>query len=347
MTTVTEAPSSEISAIWADYHPTPLIEAPTLARQANVARVFVKVEARRPLENFKALGGMVAGLRTIARATRAATVADLIGDPERHAAPPRLICASAGNHGLSVAAAAQRAGGAATIFLPTGASRGRTERIERLGGEIVWIDGTYDDAVAEAAKAAARGDGLLVPDTAADPSDRVVMDVMAGYGLMTDELTMQFGPAAGDQPTHQFIQAGVGGLAAAMADGLQGLPGGGPKLLVVEPRAAACVAHALAIGRPERIAGDLQTCAEMLSCGLASAPALTVLLRHHARAVLVDEDDLLSAAAALGQAAGLGTTPSGAAGLAGLMVVAADENLRAEHRLSSDSLVLLVMTEGV
>jgi diaminopropionate ammonia-lyase len=346
MTPATAVSPSEICDLWDDYSPTPLIDAPALARQANVARILIKVEAKRPLGNFKALGGMVAGLRAIARALGAATVEDLTAHPGRYGAPPRLICASDGNHGLSVAAAAQRAGSPVSIFLPRGVSPVRAERIRALGGEIVWIDGTYDDAVAEAALAAARGHGLLVPDTSEDPDDRVVKDVMAGYELMTRELTMQFGDAVSDLPTHQFIQAGVGGLAAAIAQGLQDLPGAAARLLVVEPRAAACVARGLVVGRPERIAGGLETSAEMLSCGLASAPALAVLLRHEARSVLVEEEDLRVAVAMLA-AAGLDTTASGAAGLAGLMVVAADEALRARHRLTPESRVLTIMTEGI
>jgi diaminopropionate ammonia-lyase len=346
MTSAAEAPSSEISHLWPDYRPTPLIDVPELARRANVARVLIKVESERPLGNFKSVGGMVAGLRAIARTLGAVSVEDLTADSRKYGMPPRLICASDGNHGLSVAAAAQRVGGAASIFLPRGVTSRRAERIERLGGEIVWVAGTYDDAVTEAALAAARGEGLLIPDTTEHPHDLVVLDVMAGYQLITRELTTQLGNAIGDLPTHHFIQAGVGGLAAAIAQGLQGLPGAAARLLVVEPKTAGCVAQALAVGRPERIAGDLRTSAEMLSCGLASAPALAVLLRHKAHSVLIDEAALHDAVALLA-AAGLDTTPSGGAGLAGLMAVTADETLRVAHELSRDSRVLIIVTEGI
>jgi diaminopropionate ammonia-lyase len=115
--------------------------------------------------------------------------------------------------------------------------------------------------------------------------------------------------------------------------------------VIVEPAAAACVTAALAAGRPIRIPGDLLTCAEMLSCGLASAPALEILLRSDARAVVVAEDPLLAAVGMLA-AEGLRTTPSGAAGLAGLMQVAGSPALRVEHGLDIDSTILLVVTEG-
>jgi diaminopropionate ammonia-lyase len=331
--------------IWADYQPTPLLELPALARRADVARVFVKVESERPLGNFKALGGMLAGLRALARIADAASLHDL--GPDSRAPLPRLICASDGNHGLAVAAAAARAGTNASIYLPVGVSSARAQRIESLGAEVVWIDGSYDDAVCAAAEAAERGEGLLIADTTSDPHDRIVQDVMEGYALMAHELVAQFREELNVRPSHLFVQAGVGGLAAALADGLMSSMQAPQRVLVVEPKSAACVAHALAVGHPVRIPGELRTSATMLSCGLASAPALQILQRHHARAVLVGEDELLAAPQALREAAGPETTESGASGLAGLLHLAANPALRAEHRLDANSNVLLIVTEGI
>ena len=48
--------------LWPGHRPTSLMELPSLARFARVARVFVKVEGERPLGSFKSLGGMTAGL---------------------------------------------------------------------------------------------------------------------------------------------------------------------------------------------------------------------------------------------------------------------------------------------
>ena len=60
------------------YPATPLIECPGLSARANVGRVFLKAEWVRPLGNFKSLGGMFAGLRALARAGGAASVAELL-----------------------------------------------------------------------------------------------------------------------------------------------------------------------------------------------------------------------------------------------------------------------------
>jgi diaminopropionate ammonia-lyase len=325
------------AASWDEWHPTQLIELPHLASLANVGRVFAKSEGERPLGNFKVLGGMLAGMRALNGAAQKR--ASAAAQPR-----PRLICASDGNHGLAVAAAAKHAGANASIYLPMSVSPVRARRIEALGAELIWVRGTYDDAVRDAAAAAAGGKGLLIPDTSPDPNDSAVLDVMAGYAVLTRELLSQFRKEEVSGPTHLFIQAGVGGLAASLAEGL--CVEAQARLLVVEPQSAACVAHALAVGEPRRIPGDLHTSAEMLSCGLASAAAVAILKRHNARSVVVAEAELQAALETLRRSGGPDTTASGAAGLAGLLHVAARPSLRAEHQLDSSSIVLLVITEG-
>ena len=303
MTIMTDAGLAETAFHFLEtLQPTRLIASPELARRTGVGRVLLKIEADRPLGNFKQLGGMFAGLLALARRPAGA--------------PAHLICASDGNHGLAVTAAAQSAGAKASVFLPDTVTAVRAERIRGLGGEVIWVAGTYDDAVEAAAAFAARGEGVLIADTAPDPADPVVHDVMAGYAALARELYDQL-REAGASPTHLYVQAGVGGLAAA-----------------------------LRAGRPVQIDGDLHTSAEMLSCGLASAPALEVLRRRGVGSVLVDEDRLAAAVRALGDATGVASTASGAAGLAGLLEVAEQPALRVEHGLTEDSVVLLVVTEG-
>lgn len=332
--------------LWPDYRPTRLLALPALARRCGVARVYAKAENERPLGNFKSLGGMTAGLRALARVAGADSLAALQRHCRQSPAPMTLICASDGNHGLAVAAAAQRVGARATVYLPAAVDESRAARIAALGGVIVRVDGSYDDAVLAAAAAAARGDGVLIADTASDPDDAVVADVMAGYGLLTRELSAQWPDDAGGPPSHAFVQAGVGGLAAAIADGLHTQLHASAHIVVVEPDSAACVTRALAAGAPVPIDGGLETAAGMLSCGLASAPALALLLAHGARGVGVDESMLRLAVDALRAGGGPHSTASGAAGLAGLLRVSADPGLRAAHALTDDSRVLLVISEG-
>lgn len=333
--------------VWPSYEPTPLVEFPVLAECSQVAKVFVKDESRRPLGSFKALGGMYAGLRALARASRSAGIEALVSNRGLARSLPTLICASDGNHGLAVAAAAELAGATSRVYLHGHVPQSRARRIASRGATVVWIDGTYDDAVDAAAQAAARGEGLLISDTSTDPNDPTTADVMAGYSLMADEIASQL-RAHGDQsPTHLFIQAGVGGLAAALAHGLCETHGQLCRVVVVEPERAACVGHALKLGRIERLPGDLQTAAEMLSCGEASAPAVEILRRAKADAITVCEQRLTDAVQILSSCGGPSTTPSGATGLAGLLSLQNDPALAQRLSVSPQSRVLLVVTEGI
>ena len=322
------------------YAPTPLINLGSLATRLGVGQLLAKDEGARMLGSFKSLGGTYAGLRALAR-LKSTDISGLLAARPRDL--PSLICASDGNHGLAVAAAARFAGTSARIFLHGGVPAVRARRIERQGGEIAWVQGTYDDAVDAAAAAAGRGDGILIADTTDNAGDPIVRDVMTGYGVIAAEVRQQTEMAGDPPPTHLFVQAGVGGLAAALAEGLKDWMAPPAVLVVVEPETSACVAAAFSQRRVVRIEGDLQTAAEMLSCGEASAPAMDILRRYGTPVVTVSEAELLEAPRLLRDGRGPATTPSAAAGFAGLC-----RALRGTGRdfgLGGDSRVLVVISE--
>ncbi|MDO9367581.1 MAG: pyridoxal-phosphate dependent enzyme [Sphingopyxis sp.] len=317
--------------------PTPLVMLPALADRLGVAAVLVKAENRRSLGNFKSLGA--------AHAVRLA-LERLDSECSSRATPRTLICASDGNHGLAVAAAAREAGIAARVYLPHHISDARASRISNMGAAVVRVRGTYDDAVSQARAATEQGEGLLIADTSDDPNDIVVQDVMAGYAVVAEEVVMQLERHALPVPTHLFVQAGVGGFAGAMAKGVAPVMAAPGTVVVVEPRAAACVAAGLAHRAPVQIGGSLETCADMLSCGAASAAALDILLDHHALAIQLGEAELLAACDAMGRAGGPATTPSGAAGLAGLIAACGLDAERKRLLIADRSVILLFATEA-
>jgi diaminopropionate ammonia-lyase len=336
-----EAAAVDLLRLSPAYAPTPILHLDELAARLGVNQLLAKDEGQRMLGSFKSLGGTYAGLRVLAR-HNGTGISGLLAT--RPGSLPTLICASDGNHGLAVAAASRFAGAPALIFLHSGVPASRARRIEQQGGEITWVQGTYDDAVDAAAAAARAGAGILVADTTDDPGDPVVGDVMAGYGVIALETRHQTEAMGYRRPTHVFVQAGVGGLAAAMAEGLKDWMALPATIVVVEPEKSACVAAAFAHNRVVRIQGDLQTAAEMLSCGEASAPAMEVLRRHGAHVVTVSEADLLEAPRRLREGHGPATTPSGAAGFAGLCN-ALNYGGRGGFDLDADSRVLVVITE--
>jgi diaminopropionate ammonia-lyase len=327
------------------YEVTPLVSLPALAAHLGVTSIFVKDESRRALGSFKSLGGVLASLRALARSAGVG-VADLFVTMPLQQQLPTLICASDGNHGLAVASAARLVGADARIYLPCAVSAARVARIRLKGAEIVLVAGTYDDAVRAASRAADNGEGLLVADTTGELYDLIVADVMAGYGVMADEIAEQLGEPNLGKPTHLFVQAGVGGLAAALATRLKTVLAAPARIVIVEPLTAECVSAALAVGHAVPVSGTLDTVAEMLSCGEASVPALAVLQQVGANALGVSEGDLLAAPAILADCGGPITSPSGAAGLAGLRLALSEMALSTRLQIGTSSRILLIVTEA-
>jgi len=331
---------ADLRRVFPEFRPTPLLDLTGLATELGVAQLLAKNEACRPLGSFKSLGGTYAGLRALARAA-GTDVARLIGNPR--AALPSLICASDGNHGLAVAAAARLAGAEAIIFLPESIAQSRVRRIEAQGARIVQVAGSYDDAVDEAARTAREGAGILVSDTVNRPDDPIVADVMAGYEVVAAEVRDQVSTDGYSRPSHLFVQAGVGGLAAALSRNLHDWLAPPAAIVVVEPEKAACVGAALARGEVIRLPGDLSTAAEMLSCGEASFPAVAILKRLGVQCLSVTEGELADGPAFISAHGGPRTTPSGGAGIAGLRKALAAQSVR--FGLTAASRVMVVISE--
>jgi diaminopropionate ammonia-lyase len=171
---------------------------------------------------------------------------------------------------------------------------------------------------------------------------------MEGYGVMVLELIEQLGTA--DPPSHVFIQAGVGGLAASVAGILsEHYSKERPTFVVVEPETAACLFESNLRLRPAKIRGDLRTRMAMLSAGEASAAAWPILERRIDAFLAIEDGAALSARAALvapknGDPA-LDVGISGAAGIAGLVQVCGSSRLSRLLGLSPQSRAVVFGTE--
>ncbi|HSK08087.1 MAG TPA: diaminopropionate ammonia-lyase [Vicinamibacterales bacterium] len=315
--------------------PTPLLSLAALARTLGVAALHLKDESgRHGLGSFKALGGGHAVLRLVAGVAGSGTGIT-------------MACATDGNHGRSVAAATAAVGARAVIFVHHGVSAARVAAITGLGAEIVRVRGTYDDAVAEASRQASANGWVLVSDTSWPGYERIPRLVMQGYTVLVREALA----ALSEPPTHVFVQAGVGGFAAAVAGHL-GLALGlqRPKVIVVEPARAACLFASALAGRAVKIAPGEPTVMAMLECYEPSMVAWQVLSRAADAFMTVGEDGAVAAMRRLARPAGRDPAvvagESGGAGLAGLLRVASDAAVRAAIRLDAESRVLLVNTEG-
>jgi len=335
---------------WPGYAPTILRDLARIAVMAGVGSVQLKDEAGRfGLGSFKALGGAYAVAQLLANelAQRGvapqASSADLVAG--KYAGATRAITvtsATDGNHGRSVAWGAQRFGCGCVIYVHATVSQGRVDAIARYGAEVRRVPGTYDDAVRETARVAAREGWFVISDTSWEGYTTVPVDVMQGYRLMADEAMDQWQGAA---PTHCFIQGGVGGAAAAVSVQLRERLTPRPFLVVAEPDRAACLLASAEAGEPVAIPGDLDTLMAGLACGEPSLLAWQELSRAADAFMAVPDEAAVDCMKLLAQD-GIVAGESGVAGLAALLLAAADPAARAALNLGPASRVLLFSTEG-
>ncbi len=306
---------------------TPLHCLDTLAAELGVAAIHMKDESLRlGLGSFKALGGSYAVIRLVLeeasrRLGRAVDIAELhASEVKAIAQGMTFACATDGNHGRSVAQGAGLVGARAAIFVHAGVSDERVKAIARFGAQMIRVEGTYDDSIAEAARVAADEGWTIVSDTSWPGYERIPGLVMQGYTAMVREALRQLPQA----PTHVFVQSGVGGVAAAVSGHLAIVLGDGrPTFTVVDPARAACLFETARAGHPVKIAHGEPTVMAMLECYEPSLVAWRVLSRVADAFMTVDEADAIAVMNRLARPAGndpaIVAGESGGVGLAGLM----------------------------
>jgi diaminopropionate ammonia-lyase len=296
------------------HRPTPLRRLPAGAG----ADVLVKDETgRMGLGSFKALGGVYAVFRIVAdRAGLAVEPASADAPAFRDAAAGLVfVCASAGNHGLSVAAGAAVFGARARVHLSETVPEGFAARLRAKGAQVVRSGADYEASIAAAIRDAAETGAIHLADGSWPGYVARPRLIMEGYTVMADELRRDF-EAGGEWPTHLFLQAGVGGMAGAVADMVRRSWTVQPEIVVVEPEAAPCLAASHAAGRPTRADGPV-SCMGRLDCKEPSIIAFSLLEAAGVSYATVSDAEAEAACAAL-EAEGVLTTPSGAAGYAAL-----------------------------
>lgn len=301
---------------------TPLVAAEAIAVEAGVAQVWVKDErGRMGLGSFKALGAA----HVIARHGMAAR-------------GRTYVTASAGNHGLSVAAGAAAFGGFSVIFIAETVPEAFADRLRDQGAEVRRAGDTYEAAMA-AAEAEAKAQGWhLLSDAAWQGYIEDPLLVMEGYLALMAEAIRQLPQV----PSHIFLQAGVGGLAGACAALARAHWGDVPRIVVVEPQVAPALHASVAAGKAVTASGPVSIMGR-LDCKVPSLIALKGLARDADAFVLISDDEA-QVGAGTAMVAGLASSPSGAAGIAALLAV--DARARETLGITPDSTVLCILSEG-
>ncbi|MGJ8622621.1 MAG: pyridoxal-phosphate dependent enzyme [Yoonia sp.] len=308
------------------HQPTPLRDMPDLAALMGVARFHIKDEgARMGLGSFKALGAAYA----IAREAAEKVAADDWGTALTSEV---FIAASAGNHGLSVAAGARLFGAKAIIYLAETVPEAFADRLRAIGAEVVRAGATYEDSMDAALAAAQAGDGTLLSDSSWPDYTALPMRVMEGYLQLAAEAAGQIDAP----PTHIFLQAGVGGLAAAVAAYARAVWGDAPTIIVVEPDYAPALIESIRAQGVVTTQGPVSAMGR-LDCKTPSMIALAGLARDADVFVTISEDEAAAAVATLAEH-GLTTTPSGGAGIAAALAGLPD--------MGPDARVMAILSEG-
>ena len=283
------------------------------------------------LGSFKALGGAYAIAQMI---LDQCGESDLFCENARNTASKMtFITASAGNHGLSVAAGARVFGSRAVIVLSATVPEGFANRIRQMGAEVVRTAGSYEDSVDYAKKVADDNNWLLLADGSWEGYTERPALIKEGYTVLAEECRVEF-ETINVWPDHVFLQAGVGGLAAGVAAHIREFWAVQPKIIVVEPEAAPCLLRSVEAGELTRVEGPVSNMGR-LDCKDASLITFASLKDDADGFQLISEQEAEDAANMCGHY-GLPTTPSGAAGIAALLKIKPD----------SESRCLVILSEG-
>ncbi len=188
--------------------PTPLLFSEALSEQSG-ADVWLKLEVCQPTGSFKVRGALHK-LMTLAGQDKLAGV----------------VTASAGNHGLGVAFAAQKLGLTnTTVFVPQSAPATKVAKLRRFPIQLKQAGQTYEDAH-QAAEEFARQSGATYISAYDDPQ------VIAGAGTCGLEIITTL-----PQADAVIVPIGGGGLVAGIAVAVKGV-NSGCRVVGVQPEAS-------------------------------------------------------------------------------------------------------------
>ena len=268
--------------------------------------------------------------------------------------PGRLTFCTAtdGNHGRGVAWTARRLGQKATIFVPRDTVSARIDAIAAEGAVVTVVDGTYDDAVVAAARAAEKNGWQIISDTSWPGYTEIPCWVMAGYLTLFREVNQTDGA---DRVDVVIVQGGVGALAAAAGWYYrQERMRSDIRLVVVEPVESDCLLESvLSGGQPAATRGDQQTIMAGLNCGQPSPVAWPLVRDSFDLFLSIPDESCVNAMRTYyhpdGSDPPVVSGESGAAGLAALLDICRYDSLTAVRErldLTPGSTILLLNTEG-
>ncbi|MSO35293.1 MAG: threonine/serine dehydratase [Acidobacteria bacterium] len=271
--------------------PTPLLPSHWLSSIAD-GNVFLKLESLNLTSSFKIRGALNAALRLMEGS-----------DP---GASPQLVTASAGNHGRSLALAAERLGLACVVFTPASAPEAKKNAIRRHGAVLHGECEDYDLAEKQAKEYAEAEGGVYI-----SPYNHP--DVIAGAGTIGLEIVEAM-------PVFDVIVIPLGGGGLASGMGLA-IKAAAPRVTIVgvEVEASSPFTLSLEAGRITEIT-PRQSLADGLTGNLEAGTITFPLVQQVVDYVVtVSEEDLARAMKGLATEERLIVEGAGVAATAAIM----------------------------
>ena len=316
---------------WDNYSPTPLISLNKLSEKLKLNKIFYKDESKRfNLKSFKALGGAYA-VEKVSRGNKEIVIST----------------ATAGNHGRSVAWGSKKLGLKCKIFISEYVSEFRAKIMRSFGADVIRVKGNYDASLKECIKQSKQNNWQIVQDVAWQDYKLVPKLTMAGYSVMMKEISEQIN---NEQISHVILQAGVGGMAAAMVAGIARYLDNVPKIIVVEPDGAACVLESIKAGELKKISIKKESLMGGMSCDEVSLVPWEILKNSVSYCITVSDDYISKTIKFLANCkfsdekivGGECSTP----GIISLTGLCNDSKIKNEINLNENSNVLLFGCEG-
>ena len=243
--------------------------------------------------------------------------------------------ASAGNHGLSLAAGAKIFGAKSIIYVSKNVPKNFISQLKSMDATVSIVGNSYDESLKIAIDDSKKNGWILISDSTWKNYD-VGLDVMEGYLISISQALDKM-----DQdPTHIFLQAGVGGLAASFAAYCRKKLGYSPIIIIVEPSYAPCLQRSIEMGRPTGVKGPASNMGR-LDCKFPSRQAFYSLSKTANAFVSITEDESLKGTKFLSER-GVNISQSSSAGFVALKKLVK----KGEFLLDNRAKVLCVFSEG-
>ncbi|MER8500779.1 threonine/serine dehydratase [Mesorhizobium sp. M1142] len=221
---------------------------------------------------------------------------------ERPVAAAGVVAASGGNHGAAVAYAAMRLGHKATIFVPEVSPQAKLDRIRGYGAELIVGGARYAEALAASESFAEKSGALQIHAFNQE-------ETLVGQGTLGLEIEA-------DLPKLDTLLVAVGG--GGLIGGIAAWFSGRIRIIAVEPEGAPTLHRAFAAGRPVDAPAE-GVAADSLAPKRVGEMMFPIAEAFVERSILVGDDDIVAAQAALWDRVRIISEPGGAAAFAALL----------------------------